>query len=115
MSILRLQALTLATAGCAVLLHSQGTAQEQGEPVFAAPKRIQAGEVFLGEGRRYPSPVLHDIDGDKLPDIVVGDLYGKVTFAPRLATSKTSKKAVLFGAETQLKDRSGEQLKFDNW
>ncbi len=58
--------------------------------------------------------MLHDVDGDKLPDIVVGDLFGRVTFAPRLATSK-SKKAVLFGAETQLKDRSGEQLKFHNW
>ncbi len=115
MSISRLQALTLATAGCAVLLHSQGTAQDQGEAVFAAPKRIQAGEAFLGEGRLYPSPVLHDIDGDKLPDIVVGDLFGRVTFAPRLATSKTSKRAVLFGAEIPLKDRSGEQLKFHNW
>jgi len=112
MTIPRLQALTLATAGCAVLLHSQGMAQDQGDPVFAAPKRIQAGETFLGEGRLYPSPVLHDVDGDKLPDIVVGDLFGKVTFAPRLAKSK---KAVLFGAETQLKDRSGEQLKFHNW
>ncbi len=82
---------------------------------FAAPRRIWAGEAFLGEGRLYPSPVLHDVDGDKLPDIVVGDLFGKVTFAPRLAKSKASKKAVLFGAETQLKDRSGEQLKFHNW
>ena len=112
MNIARLQALTLATAGCAVLLHSQGMAQEQGKPVFAAPKRIHAGDAFLGEGRLYPSPVLHDVDGDELPDIVVGDLFGRVTFAPRLTQSK---EAALFGAETQLKDRSGEQLKFHNW
>ena len=118
MNISRLHALTLATAGCAVLLHSQAPAQDRGqdqsEAVFAAPKRIQAGEAFLGEGRHYPSPVLHDIDGDKLPDIVVGDLFGRVTFAPRLSEGK-SKNMLLFGAETKLKDRSGEQLKFNNW
>lgn len=128
MTIQRLQALTLATAGCALLLTSQATPQATSqekpgnggngrhEPVFAAPQRIRAGEAFLGEGRLYPSPVLHDVDGDQLQDIVVGDLFGKITFAPRLPAAKgKSKKAVLFGAEKELKDRSGAQLKFQNW
>lgn len=108
----RRRALALAFAGCAVLLHSQAqaTAQDQDKPVFAKPVRILAGDAFLGEGRLYPSPVLHDINGDQLPDLVVGDLIGKVTFAPRLAGKK-----VRFGAEKPLEDRSGEQLKFDNW
>jgi hypothetical protein len=106
----KLQALTLAVAGCAVLLPSQGVAQDKGKPVFAAPVRIKAGDAFVGEGRYYPSPVLHDVNGDQLPDLVVGDLMGKITFAPRLAGKK-----VLFGSEKQLKDRSGEQLKFHNW
>ena len=52
---------------------------------FAAPKRVRSGEAFLGEGRLYPSPVLHDADGDGLRDIVVGDLFGAVSFAPRVA------------------------------
>jgi hypothetical protein len=112
MRITRLQALTLATAGCAVLFHSHAMAQnqDQDKPVFAAPKRIHAGKAFLGEGRYYPSPVLQDVNGDQLPDIVVGDLFGKVTYAPRLTGKK-----VRFGAEKELKDRSGALLKFHNW
>ncbi len=112
MTIARTYALTLAAAGCVVLLHSQVPAQDPGQPRFAAPKRIHAGDGFLGEGRLYPSPVLHDIDGDKRPDIVVGDLRGKVTVACR---ETGDDKTVRFGAEKPLKDRSGEQLKFHNW
>jgi len=121
----RQRALILATAGCAVLLALQGAAQvqghDQGRPVFAPPTRIKAGDAFLGEGRYYPSPVLHDVDGDGLLDIVVGDLFGKVTFAPRLAQSgpnsqdKQGRDAILFGAERELRDRDGKPLKFDNW
>ncbi len=108
----KFHALTLATAGCAILLVSPAAAQGSDDTAkFAAPKRIKAGDGFLGEGRLYPSPVLHDVDGDKRPDVVVGDLFGKVTFACREA----SHPAVVLGAEKQLKDRSGEQLKFHNW
>jgi hypothetical protein len=77
---------------------------------FAAPKRVRAGDAFLGEGRLYPSPVLHDADGDGLSDIVVGDLIGQVTFAPRAAG-----KPVAFGVEKPFADRDGKQLKFHNW
>jgi hypothetical protein len=77
---------------------------------FAAPKRVLAGEAPLGEGRLYPSPVLHDVDGDGRKDIVVGDLLGAVTFAPRAAG-----KTVAFGAEKPLPDRDGKPLKFHNW
>ena len=67
-----------------------------------------AGDKFLGEGRYYPSPVMHDIDGDKRPDLVIGDLMGRVTFAPGTAHAA-------FGAEVKLKSRSGDDLKFSNW
>ncbi len=113
MTITRLHALTLAAAGCALFLNSQLPAQDPGQPRFAAPKRIKAGDGFLGEGRLYPSPVLHDVNGDKRPDIVVGDLFGKVTVACR--TTEDGDKVVRFGAEKPLKDRSGQQLKFHNW
>ena len=79
---------------------------------FAPPRRIEAGEALVGEGRLYPSPVLHDVDGDGLADLVVGDLVGKVTYAPRIATEDGS---VRFGAETPFLDRRAEQLKFHNW
>lgn len=78
---------------------------------FAAPKRILAGDAFLGEGRMYPSPVLFDVDGDGLPDLVVGDLPGRVTFAPRVA----AKTPAAFGAEAPFLDRDKKPLKFHNW
>lgn len=77
---------------------------------FAEPKRVLAGDAFLGEGRLYPSPVLHDVDGDGLKDIVVGDLLGAVTFAPRVAG-----KTVAFAAGRPFPDRDGKPLKFHNW
>ncbi len=112
MNAARLPLLAFAMIGCAIW-SSHGLADETESKIrFAAPKRIHAGDGFLGEGRLYPSPVLHDIDGDKRPDIVVGDLRGKVTVACR---ETGDDKTVRFGAEKPLKDRSGEQLKFHNW
>lgn len=78
---------------------------------FAAPKRILAGEAFLGAGRLFPSPVLHDVDGDGRKDIVVGDLFGAVTFAPRSAADGPP----AFGAEKPLLDREAKPLRFHNW
>jgi hypothetical protein len=104
MNIARTALLALAATGLA-------SADETGEKIrFAAPKRVVAGDAFLGEGRLYPSPVLHDADGDGLLDIVVGDLPGAVTFAPRVAG-----KAVAFGAGKPFPDRDGKPLKFHNW
>ncbi len=108
----RLRALIPATIGCAILFSAYVSAQAPEMQVqFAAPKRIQAGDTFLGEGRLYPSPVLHDVDGDKRLDIVVGDLIGKVTVAHRASGMQ----AVTFGPEKKLNDRSGKQLRFHNW
>ena len=105
-----LQALVLA-AGCAMLLSVSGIGQEPEKPVFAAPVRIKAGEAFLGQGRYYPSPVLHDIDGDKHLDIVIGDLFGRVTVARRVPAED----GLRVKAETALKNRNGKPLKFHNW
>lgn len=110
MRIARLRALSLLMVGCAVLLNAQAAAQDKAKAQFKAPKRIQAGDAFLGEGRLYPSPVLHDVDGDGLRDIVVGDLFGKVTFAPQIPGEE-----VRFGPEKPLKGRDGKPLKFHNW
>jgi hypothetical protein len=110
MHIARLR-LLLTIAGSAILFSSQGSADETGVTRFAAPERIRGGDAFLGEGRLYPSPVLHDVDGDRRPDILVGDLFGRVTVARRLA----AKSPVAFGAEKPLNDRDGKPLRFHNW
>ncbi|MCA8957948.1 MAG: hypothetical protein KDC87_17870 [Planctomycetes bacterium] len=106
MNLPTLPAWTLASAGCALLLAAGGTPGDP--PKFAAPKRIKAGDKFLGEGRLYPSPVLHDIDGDGRADLVVADLIGKVTFAKRNQSGALA-------AEAAVNDRDGQPLKFHNW
>jgi len=81
------------------------------EPIkFAAPKLIHAGDKPLGAGRYYPSPAFHDINGDGVLDLVIGDLIGKVTFAPGVRG-----RPGVFGAEEPVLDRDGNQLKFENW
>ena len=96
--------LHVAAAGiAALLLVVPGRADEtERELQFAAPKRISAGE-----GRLYPSPVFHDVDGDQRLDLVVADLFGRVTFAKRTETG--------FAAEQPLKGKDGKPLKFSNW
>jgi len=101
---MRVTLLVLLAAGFA-------SADETGPAVrFAAPQRIKAGDALLGDERLFPSPVLFDADRDGLPDIVVADLFGKVTFAPRVAGDK-----VAFGAEKPFPDRDGKPLRFHNW
>ena len=106
-----LLALTLAGSS---LSHSNSTALAQSagaSGTFAAPVRLKAGTQFLGEKRLYPSPVFHDINGDGLADIVVGDLIGQMTVALR----KAGNGPATFDAETELKDVDGKPLKFHNW
>ena len=79
-------------------------------PTFAPPVRLQAGDRFLGEGRLYPSPVFHDLDGDGLVDIVVGDLPGRLTVAKRTAAAPAQ-----FAKETKVLGKDGEQVDLQNW
>ncbi len=79
-------------------------------PSFAAPVRLQAGKKGLGENRMYPSPVLQDMNGDGLADIVVGDLRGRLTVALR-----ERGEGFRFGAEADLLGRDGKALDFGNW
>ena len=78
---------------------------------FAPPKRIRAGDAFLGAGRLYPSPAIFDVDGDGRRDLVIGDLFGKVTWAACVGEGKKRS----FAAEKAMKNRSGQPLKFHNW
>lgn len=78
-------------------------------PSFAPPVRIKAGQALLGQGRLYPSPVVHDLDGDGVVDIVVGDLRGRLTVARgQDATLAFTKEDKVLGAD-------GKDLDFANW
>jgi hypothetical protein len=105
-----IRALGLASAAAVGSLAGAQSTGSAAAPRFAEPRRIQAGDRFLGEGRYYPSPVLHDVDGDGRCDLVIGDLMGKVTWAPREAGTEPA-----FGAEVPLQARNGQPLKFHNW
>jgi len=83
----------------------------QDAPDFAAPVRLMAGDKFLGHRRGFPSPVFHDIDGDGLRDLVIGDLPGRLTVARRLPGDGPAR----FGPETKLLGADGKNLDFANW
>ncbi len=80
-------------------------------PKFASPVRLEAGGKLLGAERLYPSPVYHDMNGDGLADIVVGDLRGHLTVALRDAGPGTPR----FAAESQLNGADQRPLDFENW
>jgi hypothetical protein len=97
----------LACAGSSLLVP---LAAQDASATFAAPVRLKAGDEFLGHNRLYPSPVYHDVNGDGLADIVVGDLRGHLTVALR----KTGD-PIAFEAEAKLTDRHGKDIDFHNW
>ncbi len=80
-------------------------------PKFAPPVRLEAGGKLLGAERLYPSPVYHDVNGDGLADIVVGDLRGHLTVALREAGTGIPR----FAAETPLNGADQRPLDFENW
>ena len=92
------------------LLFAAATAQTAGD-TFAPPVRLKAGDKFVGEGRYFPSPVFHEMNGDGTLDVVVGDLMGKLTIALR----RPGPGPIAFEKETSLKAADGKDLKFHNW
>ena len=104
--------LTAAAAAAALSIGIAGTTGEpaaHGDPVkFAAPKRLMAGDAFLGGGRLYPSPAIRDMNGDGHLDVVIGDLMGRVTVAYGAGDGA-------LGAEENMLLADGQPLKFHNW
>jgi hypothetical protein len=80
-------------------------------PKFAPPVRLLVGGQPMGAERLYPSPVLRDMTGDGRVDVVLGDLWGAITIAPRLVQDG----APAWGPDIALKSRDGKDLKFSNW
>ncbi len=85
------------------LLAGEADATVQFEP----PVRLRVGDDYMGVKRMYPSPAVFDIDGDKQPELVIGDLMGRLTVSRRDGDSWT--------AESALEGADGKPLKFDNW
>lgn len=81
------------------------------EPQFANPVLLTGGAKPLGRGLLYPSPALFDIDGDGALEIVMGDLFGKLYVAEKLAGDDP----LAWSARTPLKDKEGKDIKFSNW
>lgn len=101
----------LFVAAGAAFNNADATAQSAPDTQFSAPTRLKAGDAFLGERRLFPSPVFHDMNGDGLQDIVVGDLVGKLTVALR----KPGAGPASYGEETKLMDVEGKEIDFHNW
>ena len=78
---------------------------------FASPKRIKAGDSYLGAKRLYPSPAVYDVNRDGKLDVVIGDLWGKIT----IATQKAKNSALVLEREIKLPGVDGKQLDFGNW
>lgn len=89
----------------------RGAASSSKAPTFGTPDRLECDGVFLGATRLYPSPVIQDMNGDGLADLVLGDLWGRLTVSLRSASDATPS----FGPETPITASDGSELKFDNW
>jgi hypothetical protein len=105
---IRILAASLALSPIATMFAAGG---DPLETKFAPPVQLNAGGKLLGGGRLYPSPVFHDINKDGIPDIVVGDLRGRITIALR----SPGNDPLAFAAETELNAADGKVLDFHNW
>ncbi len=77
-------------------------------PLFADPIQLtRDGEPHTGI--YYPSPVLHDLDGDGQVELVIGDLMGRVIYSQRIDGQDTG------WGPSQAIEAQGKPLKLDNW
>lgn len=115
--------LSLAALVCSVCMTLPSPAQERTSKalkkaattpqaqLFEAPVRLKSGEDFLGSDRLYPSPVVQDLDKDGVPELVIGDLFGRVTVTKREKISGSAQ----WGKTTKLLGSDGKEIKFSNW
>lgn len=81
-----------------------------GRAALAEPVRLMDPSGPVGKGRLYPSPAFHDVDGDGVAELVLGDLLGALTMSARTSGAMPG-----WGEARPLKRADGEDLKFSNW
>lgn len=97
---------------CLVALSSFGQTRQapDRESLFGKPEPLlTAGKPF--KGIMYPSPVLQDLDGDGVAELIVGDLPGRMRFAKRDASGKDTDWAAL----QPMKLWNGDRIDLSNW
>jgi len=99
-------AITTTSAFAALFISTGALAQVE----FESPERLTAnGNDFSSV--IYPSPVLHDIDGDDARDLVIGDLQGNLRFCQPGDTADP----LAWGAMKTLQTAGGEPIRLHNW
>lgn len=78
---------------------------------FAAPVRLMAGGEPMGNGQYYPSPVLFDLDGDGVAEMIVGDLIGNLMVSKRLPGDDPA----AWSKANPLEGADGKPIRFHNW
>ncbi len=83
-------------------------------PVCAQAELFEAPVALTADGHSfssiiYPTPVLHDIDGDGTRELIVGDLIGKL-----YAHEPVEGAATAWGPAQPL-EAEGEPLTLNNW
>jgi hypothetical protein len=76
----------LATLGLGLFLTGQALAQEP--TVFEKPVRLLADNKVIDTGAAWghSGPCIADVDGDGVPDLLVGDFSGKFRFYKNVGT-----------------------------
>ena len=102
-----------ALALAVVAFGATSTAQNTPSPTparFDAPVELTANGKPM-RGISYPSPTLHDIDGDSERELLIGDLRGYI----RVAQHGAGKTDHAWSAFQYLQSSAGKKLKLNNW
>ena len=92
---------------------SAGPAPSEQRPwVLAEPVRLAADGAVIDTGRDagYAGPLVHDYDGDGLPDLLVGSIAGTLRYFQNTGTRTAPELA-----EQDPPEAGGEPIRIHNW
>ncbi|MEM1450423.1 MAG: hypothetical protein AAF957_11115 [Planctomycetota bacterium] len=94
-----------------LLVASAGLGVEAEAPKarFAPPVQLTAGGSEH-TGILYPSPALHDVDGDGALELLIGEIFGTITISERDPEGPATA-----WREAQSMKVGGEPIKLNNW
>lgn len=97
------------TATALILGSLAGLAGDAEAARFAPPVQLTAGGKNH-TGILYPSPVMHDVDGDGAHELLIGEIFGTITISDRDAEG-----GVTAWAKANPMKVGGEPIKLNNW